>query len=314
MSLLIDEEKPSVLENCILTEEQYKYFKGMVSDPFNKLPNMTLGGPPGIGKTTIVNCLVNEINAELLRRNASKYNSADDMRRLTDFTHSQSLTGSLKIVNLEEADCLTIGKSGSAGAQEILRAIIEESQDDTRFILTCNYPQRLIPAILSRCPLINIQFQPKQVMERVLSILKKRKIKAKKEDLETFYNLVVKRLFPKIRNIFNVLASCIINDKFVLNDIQVESSILGNDLDEFAKEFIDRFNSTKKLTDLRKFYIENCDRFEEDYIKLGNAIFKNLMDNPIAQITIADYIYKMGTVIDPEVQFYAMLLDLRNEK
>lgn len=314
MPLLIDEEKPEVLENCILMPDQYKYFKSMVSDPFNKMPNMTLGGPPGIGKTTIVNCLVNEINGELLRRNASKYNSADDMRRLTDFTHSQSLNGSLKIVNLEEADCLTVGKSGAAGAQEILRAIIEESQDDTRFILTCNYPQRLIPAILSRCPLINIQFQPKQVMERVISILKKRKIKAKKEDLETFYNLVVKRLFPKIRNIFNVLASCIIEDKFVLNNIQVDSVGLGSDLDEFAQELLDVFNKSKNPRDIRKFYIENCDRFEEDYIKLGNALFKNLMDKPIEQITIADYIYKMSNVIDPEVQFYAMLLDLKNQK
>lgn len=313
MSLIVDTYSPKGIDDMILIPELKTLFKSWVKDPFNKFKGCTFAGLPGIGKTALMKALLNEMQAPYLMLNASKDNSVDIFRtKVNDFCSSVSMGDTPKFVCLDEADCLSIGSAGKAGAQETLRGIIEESQDDTRFILTCNYPNRIIPALLSRCPLINIRFTPKLIMERVIKILKTEKVKPTKEQLESFYNDVVKTQYPKIRNILHVLEDCIDeNKKFDVSGITISKPNV--EFEEFANELNDKFTKAKvkDLFSIRKFYIENGDKFDEDYIKLANEMFKLNMDKPEFQVVMADYIYKMSIVMDPEIQFYAMLLNLK---
>lgn len=313
MPLIVDTYSPKGIDDMVLTSELKTLFKLWIKDPFNKFKGCTFAGPSGIGKTALMKALFNEMQAPYLLLNASKDNSVDVFRtKVNDFCSSVSTADTPKFVGLDEADCLSIGSAGKAGAQETLRGIIEESQDDTRFILTCNYPNRIIPALLSRCPIINIRFTPKLIMERVIKILKTERVKPTKEQLESFYNDVVKTQYPKIRNILHVLEDCIDeNKKFDVSGITISKPNV--EFEEFANELNDKFTKAKvkDLFSIRKFYIENGDKFDEDYIKLANEMFKLNMDKPELQVIMADYIYKMSIVMDPEIQFYAMLLNLK---
>jgi replication factor C small subunit len=310
--LIVDKYKPTI-ENIILNPSIKKVIEDQLKDPWNKLKNMTLAGIPGIGKTALALAIVNYLNAECLFLNASQENNVDTIRnKVSDFCGSVSLEDQIKIVVLDEADCLSVGKAGAAGAQEVLRGLIEAHQDDCRFILTCNYVNRLIPALISRCPILNIQFTPELVLERVTEILKEENVKCKKRDLEDFFEVVIKSQFPKVRNIFHALDTCITSDhKFDISNLD-SCKTNNNEVEKFAEE-LKKLIGKKKPRDIRQYYIDNADIFDKDYQLLANALFNTFEENPILQISIADYIFKMVHVVDPEIQFYAMILSLSEE-
>lgn len=314
--LLVDKYAPQRIEDMILLPEIKTVLEEMVKNPADKLRNMTLTGLPGIGKTALAKAIVKQINAECLFLNASKENNVDVIRsKVSDFCGSVSLQDQIKIIILDEADCLSVGKAGAAGAQEVLRGLIEQHQDDCRFILTCNYVNRIIPALISRCPIINVQFTPELVLERMTKIIKDEGIKIKKSEFKDFYEQVIKLQFPKIRNILHALDTCVDSDG-VFRAGFIESFKTNEDeLGKFAEDLIKMLKKEvkgKPLTKTRQFYLDNSQIFGKDYQVLANCMFGKMMENPIAQVSMADYIYKMNSVIDPEIQFYAMLVDLKN--
>lgn len=312
MSLIVDKYAPQNLDSMILMPDIKKVLEQMVLDPANKFKNMTLSGVPGIGKTALAKAFVKQLNAECLFLNASKENNVDTIRsKVSDFCGSISLMDQIKIVILDEADCLSVGKAGGAGAQEVLRGLIEEHQDDCRFILTCNYVNRIIPALISRCPIINIQFTPELVLERIVKILKDEGVKITKRELNEFYETVVKGQFPKIRNILHSLDTCISADKKFSLEYLGACKINNSELEKFAQDLYERIIKTKKMSEVRQHYHDNSELFENDYVVLANELFEKFIENPVLSIMVADYIYKMENVTDPEVLFYAMLLDIK---
>ena len=313
MALIVDKYAPTDLESMILNPSIKSVLEEMVKDPYNKFKNMTLTGVPGIGKTALAKALVKQIGAECLFLNASKENNVDTIRsKVSDFCGSISLADQIKVVILDEADCLSVGKIGGAGAQEVLRGLIEEHQNDCRFILTCNYVNRIIPALISRCPIINVQFTPELVLERVKKILKSEEVKVGKAKLVDFYETVIKTQFPKVRNILHSLDCCIKTDKTFDVSFSGVTSTDNKALEELVEHLHNLIvNKSSKPTQIRQYYIDNSDIFEEDYEVLSNELFEKFIDEPMIQISIADYIFKMSNVMDKEIMFYAMILDIQ---
>jgi len=313
MALLVDKFAPTCLDDMILMPDIKSTLEQMIQDPVNKFGNMTLCGMPGIGKTALAKALVKQIKAECLFLNASKDNSVDVIRsKVSDFCGSVSIMDQIKIVILDEADCLSVGKAGAAGSQEVLRGLIEEHQDDCRFILTCNYVNRIIPALISRCPIINIQFTPEMVLERIVKIIKQEKIKCDKASLKIFFDSIIKAQFPKIRNILHAFDICVNADKtFNIKNLS-SCKVDDSELDTIVKQIVS-YIKKKNMVNLRQYYLDNEATFERNYEDLANHLFNKFEDNPVAQILIADYIFKMSSVADPEIQFYAMCLDIAKD-
>lgn len=312
MALIVDKYAPTNLDSMILNSSIKSVLEEMVKDPYNKFKNMTLTGVPGIGKTALAKALVKQIGAECLFLNASKENNVDTIRsKVSDFCGSISLADQIKVVILDEADCLSVGKMGGAGAQEVLRGLIEEHQNDCRFILTCNYVNRIIPALISRCPIINVQFTPELVLERVKNILKLEKVKVGKTALVEFYETVIKTQFPKVRNILHSLDCCIKTDKTFDVSFSGAQASDNKEVDDFVDLLFKSINKkSANCRTIRQSYIDNSNLFEDDYEVLANKLFEKFIDEPMIQISIADYIFKMSNVMDKEIMFYAMILDI----
>lgn len=312
MALIVDKYAPMNLDSMILNSSIKSVLEEMVKDPYNKFKNMTLTGVPGIGKTALAKALVKQIGAECLFLNASKENNVDTIRsKVSDFCGSISLADQIKVVILDEADCLSVGKMGGAGAQEVLRGLIEEHQNDCRFILTCNYVNRIIPALISRCPIINVQFTPELVLERVKNILKLEKVKVGKTALVEFYETVIKTQFPKVRNILHSLDCCIKTDKTFDVSFSGAHASDNKEVDDFVDLLFKSINKkSANCRTIRQSYIDNSNLFEDDYEVLANKLFEKFIDEPMIQISIADYIFKMSNVMDKEIMFYAMILDI----
>lgn len=314
--LIVDKFAPQSLDDIIILPEIKTVLDEMIKNPIDKLKNMTLAGLPGIGKTALAKAIVKQTGAECLFLNASKENNVDVIRyKVSDFCGCVSIVDQIKIVVLDEADCLSVGKSGAAGAQEVLRGLIEQHQDDCRFILTCNYINRIIPALISRCPIINIQFTPELIKERLFKIVQEEGIKIKKKDFEKFFETVVKAQFPKIRNIFHAFDTCLDSENVFHLDYMNAFKSDDDELEAFCNkllEVLDTEKPGKALEKTRQLYLDNSQVFGGDYVLLGNALFKKMYDFPMAQISMADYIFKMQSVADPEVQFYSMLVDIKN--
>lgn len=317
--LLTEKYAPQTIDDMILNNDVKTIIKTMLSNPKEKLTNLTFTGRPGIGKSCIAKIIAKEVlktnpDGDILFISASKDNNVEVIRsRVNDFCSSNTF-GDLKIIILDEADALTKSTNGS-GAQETLRNIIDSNNNDCRFILTANYVERIIEPILSRCQRIDIGFSEEDILKRIVYILKQEAVKGvTKEKLKIFFDIVVKKNFPKIRNIINALQQCITTDnKFDVSNVESISET-SNEYDTFVKELANKILKHKSQTEIRQFYLDNENVFDKDYTLVSQDLFKYFFDFPMQQIVIADYIFKMGSVLDKEIQFYAMILSILNDK
>jgi replication factor C small subunit len=299
----VEKYRPEKLEDIVLNDDIRSVMEGFIKK--GTICNMLLAGRAGIGKSTLSRILVNELNATLLYINSGYDNNVETIRtKVKEFCDSVALDG-LKIVILDEADALSSNAGTGASAQGALRNIIEQSSDDTRFILTCNYLNKIIEPIQSRCTPIKLRFTIDDVLKRCVYILKKEKVTFDTETLTEFAQEVIKRKLPDVRSIINNLEQWAISGTLE-NKGASESAVLDNLIDVIYK--------AKDVQKLREFLIQNEDKFSSDYEMLTKMLFDKYFEDKNGgkiQLVIAEAMYRMGVTLDAEVQFYAMLLQIK---
>ncbi len=297
----IEKYKPKTIDDLALDDNLKEMFNGYVAN--NNIPFMTLSGSAGIGKTSLANILIDELDeATPLYINASENNGIDMIRsELKDFVEKQGF-GGLKIVILDEADGL------SPNAQGALRQIMQTSLDDTRFILTCNYPQKIIDPIFSRAPLINIPCDKKDIIKRCMFILKSEGIKLTREDVGRVSG-IVNKYFPDIRKVVQILERCYISGQY--RDVAMRAN--NGSAHDLILDKILAVKSFKDLNIIREFWMTNEASFEKDYSALASSLYNRIVttsDDAELLITLSSHIYQLDNAVDQELQFHALTLEL----
>lgn len=302
--LWVEKYRPKTIDDCILPVDIQKVFKEIVSS--RTLPNLLLSGSAGTGKTTVARALCQELDYTYMFINASEESGIDVLRtKIRHFASTVSLNGGNKVVILDEADNLTVA------TQSALRSFIEEFSSNCRFILTCNFKNRLIEPLHSR--LVNVDFIirsgekkdiAKKVLIRLAHILSSEKVKYDKDVILG----LVKKYFPDFRKMINELQRFSISgeiSKDVLTDLNQSR------MDDLVKSMKDR-----KFMDVRKWVVENIDN---DPSRLYRMLYDHFYDSlkpesiPASILILHDYQYKSGFVADREINILSCLVEIMSQ-
>ena len=305
--LFVEKYRPQVIDDCILPNETKKTFKEFVAK--GEIPNLLLAGPPGIGKTTIAKALCNELGADFYVINGSDEGRFLDTVRnqAKNFASTVSLTGSSKhkVIIIDEAD-----NTGN-DVQLLLRANIEAFYNNCRFIFTCNYKNKIIEPLHSRCAVIDFTIKGKQrvqlagnFFERLRFILNQEKIEY---DQKVVAELVSKH-FPDFRRVLNEIQRYSTGGKIDSGILASFSDVSVNDLIKYLKD--------KNFAEVRKWVTTNLDNDSSVILRrVYDSLYDSLMPAsiPAAVLIIAKYQYQIAFVADQEINLLAALTELMVE-
>jgi DNA polymerase III delta prime subunit len=269
-----------------------------------ELPNFLFAGTAGVGKTTVAKALCNEVGAEYLFINGSEESGIDVLRsKIKNFASSVSLTDAKKVVILDEADYLNPNST-----QPALRGFIEEFSNNCRFIFTCNFKNRIIEPLHSRCAVVEFKIENKDkpkiaaaFYRRVLDILSQENIEA---DGKVVVELITK-YFPDYRRVLNELQRYSVSGK-------IDAGLLVNIGDESYSELIKNLKA-KNFTEVRKWIGKNSDAdttevFRTLYDKASEVVEQGSI--PQLVLILAEYQYKAAFVADKEINMMAALVEI----
>ena len=303
--LWVEQYRPKTIDDCILPDSLKTLFKSFIKK--GELSNMLFSGTPGIGKTTVAKALCEEMNCDWIMINGSEEGGIDVLRnKIKNFASTVSLSGGKKVVILDEADYLN-----PQSTQPAMRGFVEEFHKDCRFILTCNFKNRIIEPLHSRFSNIEFKVNPKdkpklasRLFERAVYILKEQNVSY--ED-KVLVELITKH-FPDFRKLINELQRYSVSGS-------IDAGILVNVSDENLKTLITHLKN-KEFSDMRKWVVNNLDN---DPVKIFRKIYDTLYTNlepstiPHAVLIIADYQYKSAFVADQEINLVACLTELMSQ-
>ena len=303
--LWVEEYRPKTIDDCILPQSLKTLFTSFVQK--GELSNLLLSGTPGIGKTTVAKALCEQLNCDWIMINGSEEGGIDVLRnKIKNFASTVSLSGGKKVVILDEADYLN-----PQSTQPALRGFVEEFHKNCRFILTCNFKNRIIEPLHSRFSNIEFKVNPKdkpklasRLFERAVFILKEQNINYEEKVLVE----LIKKHFPDFRKLINELQRYSISGT-------IDAGILVNVSDENLKTLISHLKN-KEFSDMRKWVVNNLDN---DPVKIFRKMYDTLYSNlepstiPHAVLIIADYQYKSAFVADQEINLVACLTELMSQ-
>jgi len=303
--LWVEKYRPNAIRDCILPENLKKTFTEFVND--KHIPNLILSGGPGVGKTTVAKAMLDEIGATYMMINGSEESGIDVLRtKIKNFASTVSLEGGRKYIILDEADYLN-----AQSTQPALRGFMEEFHKNCGFILTCNYKNRLIPPLHSRCSVVDFIIPKEQKPQlaqdfftRVQSILNEENVKFDERAVAELLN----KFFPDWRRVLNEL------QRYSASGI-VDAGILVNISDANINELMHSLKQ-KEFTNVRKWIVQNLDN---DPVRIFRRMYDNLYDCldgstiPHAVVILADYSYKSAFVADQEINLLACMTELMGQ-
>ena len=304
MFLWVEKYRPRTIEECILPEDTKKVFKGFLEQ--GEIPNLLLSGSAGVGKTTIAKALCDELGADSYVINGSDEGRFLDTVRnqAKTFASTVSLTSSSKhkVIIVDEADNTT------PDVQLLLRAAIEEFQKNCRFIFTCNYKNKIIDPLHSRCSVVdfNVRGRDKQKLaseffNKVKVILEMEMVKYEPKVIAE----VVTKYFPDFRRTLNELqrySACGIIDAGILTSGA-----------EFSIEKLVGYLKVKEFTNMKKWVSQNLDNEPQVIMrKVYDNLYQylNPASIPEAVLIISEYQYKSSFVVDQEINMVAFMTEL----
>jgi len=301
--LWVEKYRPKTISETILSAKLKETFQEFVSK--GNIPNMILSGGAGMGKTTVAKAMLEELNCDYIVINGSMNGNIDTLRtEIRNFASSVSFSGGRKYVILDEADYLN-----AQSTQPALRNFMEEYSKNCGFILTCNFVNRIIEPLHSRCTVVEFKIpkEEKQTMaadffKRCLSVLDNEEIKYDKKVVAE----VIKKFFPDNRRVLNELQRYSVSGS-------IDTGILANFENVNIQNLIDAMKA-KEFSTVRKWVSQNVDGDSSQSIfrQLYDEINQFVKPNSLPQIvvTLADYQYKSAFVADHEINMMAMLTEL----
>lgn len=304
--LFVNKYAPTRIEECILPEN-IKNFFSQIRDT-KEIPNLILSGTQGIGKTAGVLALSKELGMDFMMINGSEEGRFLDTIRnkVQSFASTVSLTNTgKKILLIDEADNLT------HDCQLALRGVIEKLQKNCVFIFTCNYKNKILPALHSRCSVIDFIIPPKEkpklaleFFTRIKNILKNECIDYEDKVLAEF----VQKYFPDFRRTLNELQRFTSTGKLEIGSI---GALTQKNIEELMSYMKD-----KNFTQVKKWTVQNIDNDASKlYRQIYDELYRCLVPSslPSAIILLADYQYKNSFVSDSEINLLACLVELMSD-
>lgn len=299
--LWVEKYRPQKVEDCILPDNIKATFQEYVNR--KEIPNLLLSGTAGVGKTTIAKALCNEIGCDYIVINGSDESGIDVLRnKIKNYASSVSLSGGRKVIIIDEADYLNPNST-----QPALRGAIEEFASNCSFIFTCNFKNRIIDPIHSRCTVIDFKVNGNkaklatQFFKRVEWILEEENVQYEKEVVAA----VITKHFPDNRRILNELQRYSVSGRI---DKGILSSVSDVEINELIKAL-----KGKDFASARKWATNNLDNDPSRiFRKLYDSLNESLKPNSIPQLVLilAKYQYQAAFVADHEINMVACLTEI----
>ena len=303
----VEKYRPQTIEDCILPDNIKKTFKEFLNR--GEIPNMLLAGPPGIGKTTVAKALCNELGVDFYVINGSDEGRFLDTVRnnAKNFASTVSLTSEAKhkVIIIDEAD------NTSNDVQLLLRAFIEEFAGNCRFIFTCNYKNKILEPLHSRCAVVDFSIRGKEKQKIAANFFQRINFILEQEGVESDKKVLVELInkhFPDWRRVLNECQRYSVSGKIDSGILAAFSDVAVNDLIKNLK--------TKNFPEVRKWVNSNMDNdtsvlFRRIYDSLYECLIPNTI--PAAVLVIAKYQYQMAFVADQEINMLACLTEIMVE-
>ena len=302
--LWVEKYRPKTIEDCILPEGIKKTFLDFLDK--GEVPNLLLSGPAGCGKTTVAKALCAELGVDVYVINGSDEGRFLDTVRnnAKNFASTVSLSSESKhkVIIIDEADNTT------PDVQLLLRASIEEFSRNCRFIFTCNYKNKIIEPLHSRCAVVEFGIQGKLKQEiaaaffgRLVDILKQERVEADKKVLAELIN----KHFPDWRRVLNECQRYSVGGKIDTGILAHFSDVKVNDLIKNLKE--------KNFAEVRKWCVNNLDNDPSVLLRrIYDSLYQSLVPStiPAAVLIIAKYQYQIAFVADQEINMLACLTEI----
>ncbi len=300
--LWVQKYRPKKIADCILPDDLKETFQAIADG--DRIPTLLLAGGPGIGKTTVAKALCEEVGADWIMINGSEESGIDVLRtKIRAFASTVSMYDTKKVVIVDESDYLNPNST-----QPALRMATEEFSKNCTFIFTCNFKNRIIAPLQSRCSVYDFKIKnadkPKlamQFMKRVEQILEQEGVEYDKKVVAE----IIQRHFPDFRRVLNELQRYSATGK-------IDSGILFNLSDENFNELVG-YLKEKKYTSVRKWVAQNVDI---DSVKLFSDLYTRASERmnpksvPDLVLILAKYQYNAAFVADQEINMMAALTEI----